>query len=157
MTKHRWHEAIIAWANGETIQYKDSTFLVNEWEDYLIRNGSPNFGSSVLEWRVKPKHSKEIQNVIDTAMLTVDFDRIHTIMTALDWGWNGEGVPTINQLKKMVSDLCIKVLENNLWISQCGGFEVSINPKYSGIIKIGFNAVKPISITVPSSIPKPEK
>lgn len=151
MTKHKWHEAIVAYANGEAIQYKNSTFLENQWEDHFEKYGSPNFGSSILEWRVKPKHSQETQNVVDTAIRVVDFDRIHTIMTALDWRWNGEGVPTINQLKNMVSDLCIKVLENGLMRSECGGFEVYILDDFHThkILNINFKACKTISIAIP--------
>ena len=50
--KHKNAEVIIAWANGETVQYHDN----NEWVDYIASPecSAPNWNDDT-EWRVKPK------------------------------------------------------------------------------------------------------
>lgn len=48
MAKHKWHDVIVAWANGEEVQYMSKG--LKEWRD----QPSPSFDIS-LEWRVKPK------------------------------------------------------------------------------------------------------
>ena len=55
--KHKNAEVIIAWANGETIQYKEN----DQWVNLTYHNNdnvSPNWNDSNIEWRVKPKFIK---------------------------------------------------------------------------------------------------
>lgn len=55
---HKYAEAIIAWVNGKTIQFRRSNS--EDWKDfkYPFENykgcGEPSFNSSNCEWRVKP-------------------------------------------------------------------------------------------------------
>lgn len=51
-TKHRWYDVIVAWANGEKIQYSIGCY--GDWQDY---GGTdvPWFNSETLYWRIKPR------------------------------------------------------------------------------------------------------
>ena len=53
--KHPLHDIIIAYANGEKLQYKLSHD--NEWYDVYEGPGadSPNFNVENIEWRIKPE------------------------------------------------------------------------------------------------------
>lgn len=48
--KHRYHEVIVAWSNGETIQQG----YEGTWKDYADED-APNFNSKLVKWRIKPK------------------------------------------------------------------------------------------------------
>jgi hypothetical protein len=52
--KHRWYDAIVAWANGEKIQVSP---IGNEsWTDVVDNtHQSPLFSDSKYMWRIKPK------------------------------------------------------------------------------------------------------
>lgn len=41
-----------------------------------------------------------IQEIIDGIIEDFDFDRVHDVMEYMDWGWRGEGVSSIEKLKK---------------------------------------------------------
>lgn len=55
-TKHRWYDAIVAWANGEKIQFN---FPQSGWKDYTFSceriSCVPAFNDISLQWRIKPK------------------------------------------------------------------------------------------------------
>lgn len=52
-TKHRWYDVIVAWANGEKIQFNSYDA---GWEDYSgTESCVPAFGSRFMEWRIKPE------------------------------------------------------------------------------------------------------
>jgi hypothetical protein len=53
-TPHKWHKEIIAWANGQTIQFKT---LAGEWDDIGIGD-APNFDSRNMQYRIKPEPPK---------------------------------------------------------------------------------------------------
>lgn len=53
--KHKNADIIIAWANGEAIQFK--TIYQENWIDYIYNNKdeySPNWNDPSMEWRIKP-------------------------------------------------------------------------------------------------------
>ena len=52
--KHRWYDVIVAWANGEKIQYRNEHH--NHWSDYSFSfDLLPRFNCDGTEWRIKPK------------------------------------------------------------------------------------------------------
>lgn len=51
-TKHRWYDVIVAWANGEKIQYN---FENTGWCDFVFPQEVPGFSNVDTLWRVKPK------------------------------------------------------------------------------------------------------
>lgn len=53
-TKHRWYDVILAWANGEKIQFNHCN---TGWTDYkpFGDNAVPAFNSKDVSWRIKPK------------------------------------------------------------------------------------------------------
>ena len=61
--KHKWYNEIVAYANGETVQYRNLDEPNGKWQDYEVCRefrtcfvfDSPNFEHRSLEWRVKPK------------------------------------------------------------------------------------------------------
>ena len=56
MPRHKHADAIIAWANGEEIQYR----IDNAWYD--VGQGSPDF--DYLDYRIKPKRVKKEADVV---------------------------------------------------------------------------------------------
>jgi len=55
--RQKWADVIIAWANGEDIQFKNST--VGRFLDYDDRAGFiPCFNDPETEWRIKPRTIK---------------------------------------------------------------------------------------------------
>lgn len=51
--KHKWYDVIVAWANGEKIQYN---FENLGWKDYCFGIVDiPGFNNADTEWRIKPK------------------------------------------------------------------------------------------------------
>lgn len=57
--KHKNYDVIVAWASGQTIQYKvTDTWSDVESNEYLFSPEnfySPNFNNKKLEWRIKPQ------------------------------------------------------------------------------------------------------
>ncbi len=54
--KHKYADAIVAWAYGEPVQYMYRDMDAIEWIDFSQNNKrTPNFDSLILEWRPKPK------------------------------------------------------------------------------------------------------
>ena len=51
-TKHRWYDVIVAWANGEKIQFRNKNYT--DWTDYTSVS-LVDFELITVEWRVKPK------------------------------------------------------------------------------------------------------
>lgn len=54
--KHRWHDVIVAWAEGNEIQYK---WPDGDWIDFKHSNEElntfPAFNVERIKWRIKPK------------------------------------------------------------------------------------------------------
>jgi hypothetical protein len=53
MTKHKWHDEIVAWAGGAEIQYKNKFDPDDAW-DIEVEMGS-NWNSKVWVFRIKPQ------------------------------------------------------------------------------------------------------
>ena len=53
MTPHRWRDVIVAWANGETVQWRRANSL-DDWYDRDDVCGY-SFDNKYVEWRIKPK------------------------------------------------------------------------------------------------------
>lgn len=52
--KHKYHDAIVAWAEGKEIEVKHIADM--DWSIYRnINIQSPDFNNSTLLWRVKPE------------------------------------------------------------------------------------------------------
>jgi hypothetical protein len=67
--RKEWADVIIAWANGEVIQFKNPT--VGRFLDYDDRAGCvPCFNDPETEWRVKPRDIITIGGVDIPAPLT---------------------------------------------------------------------------------------
>lgn len=57
-TKHKWHDAIVAYAKGRPIQCRKCSkmgFDFGPWNTPNTFFGSPSFENPELEWRVKPE------------------------------------------------------------------------------------------------------
>lgn len=54
MNKHKYYDVIVAWANGEKIQYNH---YGKGWYDFNFypQNNIPGFNNEDTEWRIKPK------------------------------------------------------------------------------------------------------
>lgn len=51
-TRHKYYDVIVAWANGEKIQYNPCN---TRWLDFVFNDQVPGFNNENSEWRVKPK------------------------------------------------------------------------------------------------------
>lgn len=68
MTKHKHADVITAWANGETIQCSQGS----EWHDIdYLDDLTPDFHSSLFQWRVKPKSNTVWVNVYPDGDVTM--------------------------------------------------------------------------------------
>ena len=84
------------------------------------------------------------QLVIESILNEFDFEKVHTILTKLDWGWvsdEGEGdlgvsfsVPSVEQLKYRAKQLLNDVLvkgrankESDIYYISSGGFKATYN------------------------------
>ena len=72
-----------------------------------------------------------IQNEIDTIMDWFCFEKVHTVMKALDWKWyQSGGTPEIGETRKFARSLirdCVNGMIHNQkseYVVQCGGFSV---------------------------------
>lgn len=69
------------------------------------------------------------------------FDRVHRAMAALNWQWAGEGVPSIDKLKKLAENLLRDVAhegqsKDHIVSYATGGFVAIHNP--SGMLELAF-------------------
>ncbi len=51
---HKWYKEIIAYANGENLQFRIPS-VENNWTDFTNEYASPNFNDTDVEFRIKPK------------------------------------------------------------------------------------------------------
>lgn len=42
------------------------------------------------------------QEIVDEIMDNFDFEKVHKVMVALNWGWHGNGVPGLSDIKSML-------------------------------------------------------
>lgn len=58
--KHRWYDVIVAWANGEEIQYRLpgaynwKTYNKHTYISTRYESSQPDFSDGDYEWRIKP-------------------------------------------------------------------------------------------------------
>lgn len=63
MPRHKYYDAIMAWAEGGYVQYRiEGTSNWYGWESHA--SDTPNFNETSLEWRRKPKRFEEWRGVI---------------------------------------------------------------------------------------------
>lgn len=69
---------------------------------------------------LKKSAKKKIDKLIDN----FDFDKIHSVMSLLNWTWFEKGVPTVDEMKKMVLYLFDELLKSPEGVMQVssGGF-----------------------------------
>ena len=81
------------------------------------------------------------QLVIESILNEFDFEKVHTIMTKLDWGWVSDdsnmqvfSVPSVEQLKCLAKQLLNDVLvkgrankESDIYYIYSGGFKATYN------------------------------
>lgn len=53
MTKHKWHDEIVAWAGGTEIQYKNKFDPDDTWDTEVEME--PEWNNKVWEFRIKPQ------------------------------------------------------------------------------------------------------
>lgn len=123
--KHKWYDAIMAYANGEQIQVKCSW----EWLDFDIYDGcgGPNFENPNIQWRVKPKNN--FSEIIENVLREVDFDKIHNVMLATNHTWynntySSSVIPSITDLEEKVREMVAELLVKKLSEISTGGFTV---------------------------------
>ena len=61
----------------------------------------------------------------ESLMETFDWEKVHQVMTALNWTWTNVGIPDINDMKEKVQELMSSVHGKNGYTVSSGGFMVS--------------------------------
>lgn len=82
-------------------------------------------------------------------MNTMDWNRVHKMMTALNWTWCGY-IPTTDEMKSTVEGLLMhahRVIEEStaaFWAVSTGGFEVTVHRDDHGDVRytVAFQPIK---------------
>lgn len=155
--KHEYHDVISAYINNIPIQYKRKSSIL-PWEDqetYLRIYEFPDFNSPDYEWRIKPKD--EYEEDVERAISSMNWGRIHTVMTALNYTWyigslDKYEVPVIPELKKHVTKMCFTVLKDphDQFQLMSSGFTVSKTKDANGNVSmcIKFNPIDQVKFTI---------
>lgn len=76
------------------------------------------------------------QEIIDSFMDYMDFNKIHNTMKALNWSWVGtNGVPEVWEIRQCFRQLFNEFIDRRLSAIQSGGFHIW---REGGIIKAAF-------------------
>lgn len=72
--KHKYYDVIVAWANGEDIQYSSIDLPWKDYEPYA-ENSVPAFNYNEFSWRIKPKTTiKRCRMALFTDGMVVAYD-----------------------------------------------------------------------------------
>lgn len=87
-------------------------------------------------------NKKSNQEIIDEFMDYFDFERVHEVMKALNWYWKVDSgtplrIPEIPEIRQFLRKLLTDFLDENLKLSECGGFRIM---KFCDIIDVSFIA-----------------
>jgi len=66
------------------------------------------------------KSKEEMTHSIVDIIERFDFNKVHTYMTDIDWQWRGEGVPTIDELKRTAINLLVQAVEDKTEFTSIG-------------------------------------
>lgn len=72
----------------------------------------------------------------------LDFEKIHRVMEALNWGWvdTGGEVPEVWEIRQFLRKLLNKFIDSNLDLLESGGFVITkIETEDGEAIKVIFN------------------
>jgi hypothetical protein len=72
------------------------------------------------------KSKEDMIQGIPSIMDSFDFNKVRGYMTDTNWQWRGEGVPTIDELKRTAVNLLVEALEDKAEFTSLGtgGFRV---------------------------------
>ncbi len=87
---------------------------------------------------------KTLQEHIDQAMDSFDWDKVHSVMTHLNWRWHNTGVPEISDMKEKVQELMYAVHNNHGATVSSGGFQASYHrmPNNEDLFRVLFVVTK---------------
>lgn len=159
MAKHKWSDVIIAYANGETIQYLNLDEPDGKWQDWdkscvshiFFCETSPNFESKNYKFRVKPKN--DYSEIVEKVLNEVDCETIHKVMVATNHKWysyieDDYVVPCISTIRNKVRKLVVTLIAENLsetstngltvkWYRPVGGcFRDTIQVKFQPVVDV---------------------
>lgn len=70
---------------------------------------------------------KTLEQHVDEVMDWFDFEKVHKVMTILDWKWaNVDGVPSVADLRKQVRHMMRSLWDSNNQYTCTGGFMVRL-------------------------------
>jgi len=76
------------------------------------------------------------EKMVEDVLGNFDFERVHKVMTCLDWKWR-EGIPNYYQLIKTAKDLLERVLKKDIKYIGTGGFTATKEVFDDGDIRLG--------------------
>ena len=70
-------------------------------------------------------------NTIDSLIEDFDFEKVHKVMTFLDWKWRGEAVPSVEKIKAAATSLLHQLVRSDSQSISSGGLRV-LKMNYDG-------------------------
>jgi hypothetical protein len=132
---------------------KSNICLINTDQDWFskeviaVRQANGEFGWLVPVNRClkitdrKSFFREKLKELIDS----FEFDKVHKVMTELNWTWADRGVPSVEAMKDRVRDLYNsienRVVSNEFGYCSTGGFHLSYNPDEDEELRLVFEAV----------------
>lgn len=92
---------------------------LNEIKTMLLNNSGKDVSQDVSSVGNKCPH----QELIDEVMYNFNFNRVHKVMTFLDWTWaspKGFSIPTIDEIKEEARRLLVDAVTKHTTIASCG-------------------------------------
>ncbi len=85
MEKHKWHEAICAWVNGQAVQVRNP-ISNGKWVDVEVGFPLNGFQSRIYEFRIKPSHPT-LGQICRTAWYSTCAPAGSATSPAAQYGW----------------------------------------------------------------------
>lgn len=83
-------------------------------------------------------YEDKLQELIDE----FDFERVHSVMKAINWTWAGDGIPNqdnmIAMVKCLYNSIKDRVLKHEYCYCASGGFKLSFNPNEDNELNLVF-------------------
>ena len=103
---------------------------LNEIKTMLLNNSGKDVSKDVSSVENKCPH----QELIDEVMDNFNFNKVHKVMTFLDWNWfspKGFSIPTIDEIKEEARRLLVDAVTKHTTIAS-GGFKARFEDSPDG-------------------------
>lgn len=85
---------------------------------------------TIREYVEKDKNLGQVREAINSILDNFDFEKVHRVMSYLNWTWRNDGVPSVDYLKNEVRKLIVEALTSEdieySYHIATGGFDIRI-------------------------------